>query len=92
MSVIENYSNLNSLPGTIEDGVRQLQELVPANNRLAYTPEIVMEFGSASESIVNAAGEREADLIVMAARPADRTTHCRGPQYIEWSQPQPVRS
>jgi nucleotide-binding universal stress UspA family protein len=74
MSVLENYANLGSEPGPIEDGVRRLQQLVPANNRLAYAPEIVMEFGSASECIVNAAAEREADLVVLAARAADGIT------------------
>ena len=34
-----------------------------------------MEFGSASECIVNTAAEREADLIVLGAHPADGTTH-----------------
>lgn len=75
ISVLENYSDLGILPGPIEDGVRRLQDLVPADNRLAYAPEVVMEFGTASERIVNAEGEREADLIVMATRPVDRTTH-----------------
>lgn len=79
MSVLDNYTNLGTRPGPIEDGVRHLQELVPTDNRLAYTPEIVMDLGSAPECIVNAAADREADLIVLAARPANGTTH------VPWS-------
>ncbi len=75
MHVIEDYQNLSTRPGPIEDGVTRLQALVPKAAALAYVPEIVMEFGSASECIVNAAAEREADLIVLGARPVDRTTH-----------------
>ncbi len=74
MHVIENYSNLETKPGPIEDGVQQLQAVVPKNAALAYAPEIVMEFGSAWECIVNTAAEREADLIVLGAHPADGTT------------------
>jgi nucleotide-binding universal stress UspA family protein len=38
-------------------------------------PEIVIECGPASDCIVNAAIKRDADLIVLGARPADGTTH-----------------
>jgi nucleotide-binding universal stress UspA family protein len=75
MHVIEDYADLEDRPGPIEGGVRQLQAIVPKDASLAYAPEIVMEFGSASECIVKAAAEREADLIVLGARPADGTTH-----------------
>jgi len=75
MHVIEDYADLEDRPGPIEGGVRQLQAIVPKDASLAYVPEIVMEFGSASECIVKAAAEREADLIVLGARPADGTTH-----------------
>jgi len=49
--------------------------LVPKDASLAYAPEIVMEFGQASECILNTAAEREADLIVLGAHPADVTAH-----------------
>ena len=75
MHVIEDYENLANRPGPIEDGVTRLQALVPKDAALAYVPEIVMEFGSPSECILSTAAEREADLIVLGARPADRTTH-----------------
>lgn len=75
MHVIEKYGNLEDHPGPIEDGVRRLQELVPKDAALAYTPEVLMEFGSAPDCIVSAAVEREADLIVLGARRTDVTTH-----------------
>jgi nucleotide-binding universal stress UspA family protein len=75
MHVIENYANRQSQRGPIEDGVQQLQAVVPKNAALAYAPEIVMEFGSAWECIVNTAAEREADLIVLGGHPAAGTTH-----------------
>jgi nucleotide-binding universal stress UspA family protein len=49
--------------------------LVPKGAALAYAPEIVMEFGSAPKCILKIAAEREADLIVLGAHPADLTTH-----------------
>jgi len=75
MHVIEDYQNLSSRPGPIEDGVQRLQAVVPKDAMLAYAPEVVMEFGSAWECIVNTAAEREADLIVLGAQPAAGTTH-----------------
>jgi nucleotide-binding universal stress UspA family protein len=75
MHVIEDYANLEARPGPIEDGVRQLQAVVPKEAMLAYAPEVVMEFGPAGQCIVNTAAEREADLIVLGARPADGTSH-----------------
>jgi len=75
MHVIEEYSDLESRPGPIEEGVRQLQAMVPKEAALAYAPEIVMEFGSAWQCIVNKAAECETDLIILGARSADRTTH-----------------
>jgi nucleotide-binding universal stress UspA family protein len=74
MHVFESYPNLKSKPGPIEAGVQQLQALVRKDSALAYVPEIVMEFGSAPKCIVKIATEREADLIVLGARPADLTT------------------
>src|ERR1022692_88470 len=75
MHVIESYANLEDRPGPIETGVEQLQSVVPKATALAYPPEIVMEFGSAPQCIVKTAVEREADLIVLGARPADLTSH-----------------
>jgi nucleotide-binding universal stress UspA family protein len=75
MHVIEEYANLEERSGPIEGGVRQLQAVVPKDAALAYAPEIVMEFGSVPQCILNTAAEREADLIVLGARPAGGSTH-----------------
>ncbi len=75
MHVLEEYSDLDGRPGPIDDGVRRLKALVPEDAALPYAPEVVMEFGPAWECIVNAAAERDADMIVLGARPADATTH-----------------
>jgi len=74
LHVIEDYSELEKRPGPIETGVCQLQALVPRNATLAYLPDPVIEFGIAWECIVNTAAEREADLIVLGARPRDGRT------------------
>ena len=73
MHVMEQYSNLEDRP--IETGVQKLQALVPKDAALAYAPEIVMEFGPISQSILDTAADREADLIVLGARPARHSTH-----------------
>jgi nucleotide-binding universal stress UspA family protein len=75
MHVIEQYANWDTRPGPIEDGVQKLQALVPKDASLAYPPEIMMEFGTASECILDTAAERDADLIVLGARPAEGATH-----------------
>jgi nucleotide-binding universal stress UspA family protein len=75
MHVIEDYTNLGTRPGPIEEGVRQLQAVVPEDAMLAYKSEIVMEFGSVPQGILNTAAERDADLIVLGAHLAHRSTH-----------------
>jgi nucleotide-binding universal stress UspA family protein len=75
MHVIEQYAHLDTRPGPIEAGVQKLQALVPKDASLAYSPEIMVEFGTASECILDTAAERDADLIVLGARPADGATH-----------------
>jgi nucleotide-binding universal stress UspA family protein len=79
MHVLENYSNLDSRPGPIEDSVRRLQALVPKDAPLPYAPEIVMEFGSPWQCIVKKAAELDTDLIVLGAQPNDHITH------VPWS-------
>jgi len=76
MHVIEDYTQLGSRPGPIEEGIRRLRDLVPADAALQYSPETVLEFGNAAERILQAAGQREADLIVIGARATEvGTTH-----------------
>ena len=81
LHVIEDYTELGSRPGPIEDSVSRLQELIPRDAVLQYTPETVLEFGSASERILKVASEREADLIVLGARAAIEV----GTTHLPWS-------
>lgn len=80
LHVIENYSDLGSRPKPMEDGLRRLQELIPENAALQYAPERALEFGSASESILRIASEREADMIVLGARTIEV-----GSTHVPWS-------
>jgi nucleotide-binding universal stress UspA family protein len=73
--VLENYTILDAQSGPIEKAVKQLQTLIPKDAALSYAPEIIMEFGSPWQCIVNKAAEREADLIVLGAQPGGGTTH-----------------
>ncbi len=77
MHVIEDYTQLGREPGPMEDGLRQLQELVPKDSVLQYAPDFVLEFGSAAERILKIAADRESDMIVLGARSsaAGATTH-----------------
>ena len=79
--VIEDYIQLGSRPGPIEDGVRRLLYLIPSNAALQYTPETVLEFGPAAERILKVAGERESDLIVLGARASAEV----GTTHLPWS-------
>ena len=81
MHVLEDYAQLGSRPGPIEDGVRRLQELIPRGNTLQYVPEIVVEFGPAAERILKVASEREADMIVLGARSSADV----GTTHLPWS-------
>lgn len=81
LHVIEDYSQLGSRPGPIEDGIRRLQELIPKDAALQYTPETLLEFGSASQAILSAADEREADIIVLGAR----ASQDGGSTHFPWS-------
>ena len=71
LHVIEDYTQLGSRPGPMEDGVRRLHDLIPTNAALQYLPETLLEFGSAPDCITKAAAEREADLIVIGARSSE---------------------
>ena len=67
LHVIEDYTQLGSRPGPIEDGIRRLHELIPKNADLQNLPETLLEFGSAPDCILKAAAAREADMIVIGA-------------------------
>lgn len=68
LHVIEDYTQLGSRPGPMEEGVLRLQALIPKNNALQYLPETILEFGPASECILKTAGDRQCDMIVLGAR------------------------
>ena len=77
LHVIEDYTQLGSRPGPMEDGIRRLRDLIPTSATLQYLPETLLEFGSAWKSIVKSAADRQADLIVLGARSSENagTTH-----------------
>lgn len=81
MHVIEEYAEIASHPGRIEVGIRRLRELIPAGVALPSIPETLLEFGSATECILRVAAEREADMIVLAARQASEV----GTTHLPWS-------
>jgi nucleotide-binding universal stress UspA family protein len=68
-------------PWTMGEGIRRLKNLVPPATVPCYTPEAVLEFGSAWARIVNVASERDADVIVLGARPAASV----GSTHFPWS-------
>lgn len=78
LHVLENYANLGSRPGPIEESVERLQAFAH-DAPLADPPEIVVEFGSPWECILRTAAERCAELIVLGASPRERTTR------VPWS-------
>ena len=80
--VIENYNHLEAKPGPIEDGVQRLRDMIPADAGLQYKPEAILEFGEPAKHILQAAYEREADLIVLGARPAEELV---GTTHLPWS-------
>lgn len=81
LHVIEDYTELGQRLGPIEEGIRRLRALIPSDMTLPYTPETLLEFGSASECILRFAEEREADLIVLGARSSAQV----GTTHLPWS-------
>lgn len=79
--VIEDYTQLGSRPGPIEEGAGRLQALLPADAVLQYPAETVLEFGSPAERILKVAIERDADMIVLGARSARDV----GGTHLPWS-------
>jgi nucleotide-binding universal stress UspA family protein len=81
LHVIEDYTQLGTRPGPIEDGIRQLHDLIPKDSALQYLPESLLEFGSPADCILTAAAEREADMIVLGARTSAEV----GTTHLPWS-------
>jgi len=70
LHVIEDFGDyLHGHPGPIDTSLRKLEQLVPAQAGLRNRPDFVAEYGSPSELILQTAGECEADLIILGARP-----------------------
>ena len=81
LHVFEDYTHLGSQPNLIEDGVQRLKDLLPKDVVLPYAPETALEFGPAPERILRVAAQREADLLVLGARPAARA----GSTHLPWT-------
>lgn len=81
LHVIEDYTQVGRQPGTMEEGMHRLQELIPAGAGLQYAPEFLLEFGSAPERILKAVADREADMIVLGARSSAEI----GTSHFPWS-------
>ena len=82
LHVIEKYDqHLQDRPGTIEQALRRLEELKPEDAALRYRPEPIVEFGSPADCVLEAAAERNADLIVLGVR----RTHFEGPVHLLWT-------
>jgi nucleotide-binding universal stress UspA family protein len=72
LHVIEEYgAHLHERPGPIDLALRKLEALIPAEVSLKYSPEVLVEFGAPSESILQTAEAREADLIVLGVQSAE---------------------
>lgn len=71
LHVIEDYGDQPyERPGPIDNALAKLRELVPDDGGLRYPPEILAEFGSPAECILQSAEDRDVDLIVLGVRPA----------------------
>jgi len=81
MHVIEDYTELGKSQSPMEEGIRRLRALIPKDIVLPYTPETLLEFGSASGCILRFAEDREADLIVLGARTSAEV----GTTHLPWS-------
>jgi nucleotide-binding universal stress UspA family protein len=72
LNVVEDYGDhLSEDPGPVEASLKKLRELLPTDLDLEHAPELLAQFGVAADSILQTAAERESDLIVLGARPAN---------------------
>jgi nucleotide-binding universal stress UspA family protein len=82
LHVIDDYGDhMSENPGPVDIALRMLQELIPANTGLQHAPEVLAQFGMPAEAILQTAAERETDLVVLGARPANSpraATHFNG--------------
>jgi nucleotide-binding universal stress UspA family protein len=72
LHVIESYGEEPyEHPGPIDTALFNLRELVGDDAGLRYAPEILAQYGSPAECILETAADRESDLIVLGVRPAN---------------------
>ena len=72
LHVIDDYGDhMNENPSPTDIALRMLQELIPTETGLQHAPEVLAQFGVPAEAILQTAAERETDLIVLGARPAN---------------------
>jgi len=81
LHVLEQYAELGSEPAPIEESLRRLSDLIPAEANLRYAPEKAIEFGSPSEQILKITSQQDADLIVLGARATVEV----GTTHLPWS-------
>lgn len=75
LHVIEQFGeDLHGHPGPIDVALQRLEQLVSSRESLRHQPEFLAEYGSPAELILQTAGEREADLIILGARPTTSET------------------
>ncbi len=71
LHVIEDYGDrLREHPGPIDITLRKMEELLPYDAGLRYPRELLAEFGTPGELILQAASERDSDLIVLGVQSA----------------------
>ena len=70
LHVIEDYGDrLHEHPKPIDEALEQLRGLVPEEG-FRYEPELIARYGAPAETILQAAEESEADLIVLGVSPS----------------------
>jgi nucleotide-binding universal stress UspA family protein len=71
LHVIEDYGDrLHEHPGPIDIALRKMEELLPSDAGLHYPPQLLAEFGSPAEVILQAANECDSDLVVLGVHSA----------------------
>lgn len=71
LHVIEDYGDrLHEHPGPIDIALRKMEELLPGDAGLRYPPELLAEFGTPAQLILQTASERDSDLIVLGVQGA----------------------
>ncbi len=67
--VVEESAGRKDISDFLDATLQRLMKIIPDTAGLWHAPEPVLEFGTPGEGILKAAAERNADLIVLGARP-----------------------